>query len=83
MKGSVLLMNMRENEIALENFLDERYYIASLKKGIPQDIIQANLNYYNGAYAAISQIANITREKNGMHLVWIKNNYGKNKEENE
>ena len=45
----------------------------------PQDIIQANLNYYNGAYAAISQIANITREKNGMHMVWIKNNYGKNK----
>ena len=82
MKGSVHLMNMREYENALENFLDERYYIASIKKGIPQDIVQANLNYYNGAYAAISQIANITREKNGRHMVWI-HKYGKYKGENE
>ena len=72
MKGSVLLMNMREYENALENFLDERYYIASLEKGIPQGIVQANLNYYCGAYAAISKIADITREKDGKHRVLIK-----------
>ena len=65
-------MDMREYENTLENFLDERYYIASLKKGIPQDIVQANLNYYNGAYAAISLIADITREADGKHKVQIK-----------
>ena len=78
MKGSVLLMDMREYENALENFLDERYYIASLKESIQQAIAQSNLNYYNGAYAAISQIANITRENNGWHMVWI-HKYGKYK----
>ena len=72
MKGSVHLMNMREYENALENFLDERCSIANLEKGIPQAIVQANLNYYCGAYVAISLIADITREVDGKHKVWIK-----------
>ena len=72
MKGSVLLMDMREKEKALEDFLDERCSIANLEEGIPQGIVQANLNYYCGAYAAISKIADITREKDGKHKVWIK-----------
>lgn len=75
-------MDIRANEKALEDFLDERYYIANLEKGIPSDIVQANLNYYYGAYAAVSQIANVTREKNGRHMVWI-HKYGKYKGENE
>lgn len=81
MKGSVLLMDMREKEKALEDFLDKRYYIANFEKGVPQDIVQADLSYYNGAYAAISQIANIIREKDGKHKVWIKNKYDKYKGE--
>ena len=72
MKGSVLLMDIREKEKALEDFLDERCSIANLEKGIPQSIVQANLNYYCGAYAAISKIADITREANGKHKVWLK-----------
>lgn len=68
-------MDIRANEIILENFLDERYYIASLEKGIPPEVVQANLNYYYGAYAAVSQIANVTREKGGRHMVWIKDRY--------
>ena len=59
-------MTKREMEKKLEEYLDERWYIAINSEPERQAI---GRSYYNGACAAVAQIGSWERDDNGKHFV--------------